>query len=125
MCQTDSNGAVTPGGCGLRAFEYAQVKPVLLLLVKESIFEGERFSRQLFVPSASGGACKMGQGPTDAGYAMCKAAQSFRREGVGPVSISVPMFSALVQQVAKLRSDADVSLISGLTGQHQQWNDGA
>src|ERR1041384_1229860 len=122
MCQADSNGAVTPRCCRLGAFKYAQVKPVLLLLVKEGVFEGERFLCQLLVPRVSGGACEMAQGPADAGYAMCKAAQSFRREGIGPVSMSVPMFSAFVQQVAKLRSDADVSLISGPAGQHKQWN---
>src|SRR6185436_7391735 len=126
MCQADSNGAVTPRWCGLGAFKCAQVTPVLLLLVKEGIFEGERLFCQLRVPRAPGCACEPGQGPADAGYAMCKAAHSFGREDIiGPVSMSVPMFSALVQQVAKLRSDADVSLVSCLAGQHQQWNDGA
>src|ERR1051325_740 len=125
MCQADSNGAMTPRCCRLGAFQYAQVKPVLLLLVKEGVFEGERLLGQLLVPRTPSCAGEPGQGPTDAGYAMCKAAHSFRREGIGRVSMSVPMFSALVQQVAKLRSDADVSLIACLAGQHQQRNDGA
>src|SRR6185295_9672507 len=125
MRQTDSNGAVTPPCRGLEAFEQAQVTPVLLLLVKEGIFEGERLLCQLLVPVAPGCACEPGQGPADTGYAMCETAHPLRREDIGPVSISVPMFSALVQQIAKLRSDAHVSLISCLASQHQQGNDGA
>src|SRR5215467_11179211 len=125
MCQADSNGAVTPRCCGLGPFEPAQVTPILLLLVKEGIFEGERLLCQLLVPRTRSCACESSQGPADAGYAMSKAAHPFRRDGIGPVSLSVPMLSALVQQISKLRSDADVSLISCLAGQHQQWNDGA
>src|SRR5919112_6429291 len=112
MCQADSNGAVTPCCRGLGVFEHAQVKPVLLLLVEEGIFEGERVMCQLFVPRASGCACELGQGPPDAGYAMCKAAHSFRRERMRPVRMSVTMFSALVQPLSNLRSNADVSLVS-------------
>src|SRR6185295_13309693 len=125
MCQADSNGAVTPGCFGLGAFEHAQVTPVLFLLIEERVFEGERLLCQLLVARASSGACQPSQCPPNAGYAMCKAAHSFRRERIGPVSLSVPMFSAVVQQVAELRSDVDVSLISCLAGEHQQWNDGA
>src|SRR6266853_4117499 len=125
MCQADSNGAMAPRCCGFGAFEHAQVTPVLLLLVKEGVFEGERLLCQLLVPSAPGCACEPGQGPADAGYAMCKAAHSFRRVDMGPVSLSVPMFSALVQQVSKLRSHAEETLISSLAGERQQWSDGA
>src|SRR5690349_1017950 len=125
MCEADSNRAVTPRCRGPETVEHAQIKPVLFLLVKEGIFEGKRLLCELLVPCACSCACEPGQGPADAGYAMCKAAHSFRREGMGPVSMSVPMFSALVQQVAELRSDADVSFIACLIGQHQQWNDGA
>src|SRR6478609_3340923 len=125
MCQADSNGAVAPRCCGLGTFKLAQVTPVLLLLVKEGVFEGERFLCQLLVPRAPGCPCQPGQGPADAGYAMGKAAHPFRREGMGPVSLSVPMLGALVQQVSKLRSDAHVTLISCLAGEQQQWNDGA
>src|SRR5881275_1170279 len=125
MCQADSNCAVAPRGCGLGTLEHAQVTPVLLLLVKEGVFEGERLLGQLLVPRAPGCACQPGQGPADAGYAMGKAAHPFRRIAMGPVSLSVPMSSALVQQVSKLRSHAEVTLISGLAGERQQWSDGA
>src|SRR3982750_803413 len=97
MRQADSNGAMAPCCRGLGAFEHAQVTPVLLLLVKEGILEGERLLCQLLVPRAPGCACEPGQGPADAGYAMCKAAHPLWRLGLGPVSLSVPMFSALVQ----------------------------
>src|SRR5215471_8637826 len=102
MCQADADGAVAPCCCGLRVFEHAQVTPVLLLLVKECIFKGERLLCQLLVPRAPSCACEPGQGPADAGYAMGKAAHPPRPLGSGPVSLSVPMFSALVQQVSKL-----------------------
>src|SRR5882724_2783826 len=125
MCQADSNGAVAPRCRGLGVFEHAQVTPVLLLLVKEGVFEGERLLCQLLVPRAPGCACEPGQGPADAGYTMCKAAHPLRRVDMGPVSLSVPMFSSLVQQVSKLGSDADVTLISCFAGEHQQWSDGA
>src|ERR1041385_6433650 len=129
MCQADSNSAVTPRGCGLGTFEHAQVAPVLFLLVKEGIFKGERLLCQLLVPRATGCACQPGQGPANAGNAMGKAAHPFRRVGMAPVSLSVPppvpMLSALVQQVPKLRSDADVALVSCLAGKRQQGNDGA
>src|SRR6185503_17343893 len=125
MCKADSNSAVAPRCHSFGAFEHAKVKPVLLLLVKESIFESKCFLCQLLVLRTRSCAGEMGQGPADAGNAMCKAAHSFRRVGIGPVSLSVPMFSALVQKVSQLRSDTDVSRISCLTGQHQQWNDGA
>ena len=119
MCQADSNGAVAPRRCGLGTFKHAQVTPVLLLLVKEGIFKGERLMCQLLVPRTPGCACEPSQGPADPGYAMRKAAQSFQREGMGPISLSVPMYSALVQQISKLRSDANVSLISCLAGEQQ------
>src|SRR5262249_30213646 len=119
MCQADSNGAVAPGGCGLGAFEHAQVTPVLLLLVKKGVFEGERLLCQLLMPRAPGCASEPSQGPADVGYAMSKAAHPFRRVDMGPVSLTVPMFSALVQQVSKVRSDADVTLISCLVGERQ------
>src|SRR6476646_12184057 len=106
MCQADSSGAVAPRSRGLRAFEHAQVTPVLLLLIKEGVFKGERLLCQLPVPRAPGCACQPGQGPADAGYAMGKAAHSFRRKGMGPVSLAVPlsfpMPGALVQQVSKV-----------------------
>src|SRR6185369_4916144 len=86
MCQADSNGAVAPRCCGLGAFKHAQVTPVLLLLVKEGIFKGKRLVCQLLVPRAPGCVCEPGQSPANAGYTMCKAAQSFRREGMGPIS---------------------------------------
>src|ERR1043165_790486 len=95
MGQADSNGAMTPRGCGFGVFKQTQVNPVLLLLVKEGMFEGERLLGQLLVPRVAGCAREQGHGPADAGYAMCKAAYSFRRERVGPVSMSVPMFSTL------------------------------
>src|SRR5262249_19074695 len=125
MSQADSNRAMAPRCCGLGAFKHAQVKPVLLLFVKESIFEGERLLCQLFVSRVPGCACKPGQGPADAGYAMRKAAHPLRRIGTGPVSLSVPMLSTLVQQLSKLRSHAEVTLISSFVGKPQQWNDGA
>src|SRR4029077_9174897 len=56
---------------------------------------------------------------------MGKAAHPSRRVTTGPVSLSVPMLRSLVQQVSKLRSDADVTLISCLAGERQQWSDGA
>src|SRR5258708_5023274 len=124
MCQSDSNGAVAPRCCGLGTFEHAQVTPVLFLLIKEGVFKGERLLCQLLVTRVPGCAREPGQGPADAGYAMCKAAHPFRRVDMGPVSLSVPMFSALVQQVSKLRSRADVTLISCLAGERQQWSDG-
>src|SRR5690242_14810311 len=106
MCQADSSGAVAPRCRGLRAFEHAQVAPVLLLLIKEGVFKGERLLRQLPVPRAPGCARQPGQGPADAGNAMGKAAHPFRREGMGPVSVAVPlsvsMPGALLQQVSKL-----------------------
>src|ERR1044072_188711 len=125
MGQADSNGAMTPRCCGPGAFEPAQVKPILFLLVKEGLFEGECLLCQLLVPCTRSCVCESSQGPADTSYAMSKAAHSFRRVGIDPVSLSVPMFSALVQQISQLRSDADVSLISCLASQHQQWNDGA
>src|SRR5215469_16937692 len=103
MCQADSNGAVAPRCRSLGLFEHAQVTPVLLLLVKEGVFEGERLLCQLLVPRAPGCACEPAQGPSDAGHAMSKAAHPSRPLGSGPVSLSVPMFSALVQQVSQLR----------------------
>src|SRR5215467_5327243 len=119
MCQADSNGAVTPRCCGLRALDHAQVTPVLLLLVKEGVFEGESLLSYLLVPCTPGCSCEPRQSPADAGYAMSKAAHSCRRVGTGPISLAVPMFSALLQQVSKLRSDADVTLISCLVGERQ------
>src|SRR4029077_2571657 len=56
---------------------------------------------------------------------MGKAAHPSRRVTTGPVSLSVPMLRSLVQQVSKLRSDADVTLISSFAGERQQWSDGA
>src|ERR1041385_5116461 len=105
MRQADSNGAMTPCCRGLGSFEHAQVTPVLLLLVKEGVFERECLLCQLLVPPAASSGWEPSQGPADAGYAMRKAAHPFRRVGMGPVSVSVPIFSALVQQVSKLRSD--------------------
>src|SRR5262249_16828764 len=48
-----------------------------------------------------------------------------RRVATVPISLSVSMCSALMQQVSKLRSDANVTLISSLRGERQQWSDGA
>src|SRR5947209_20017996 len=56
---------------------------------------------------------------------MGKAAHPLRRVATGPVSLSVPMCGALMQQVSKLRSDTNVTLISCLAGERQQWSDGA
>src|ERR1044071_7633570 len=125
MCQSDSNTAVAPRCCGLGTFKHAQVTPVLLLLVKEGVFKGERLLCQLLVPRTPGCACQAGQGPADAGRAMGKAAHPLRRVATGPVGLSVPMCGALIQQISKLRSDTNVTLISCLAGERQQWSDGA
>src|SRR4051794_32140616 len=122
MCQADSNGAVAPGCYGRGASELAQVTPVLLLLIKESVFEGERLLCQFLVPCVPSCACELGQGPADARYAMCKTTHSFGRVRDGPVGLSVLMFSPLAQQVSKLRSHGDEILISCLAGERQQWN---
>src|ERR1051325_10353655 len=125
MREADSHSAVTPGCRGLRVFEHAQVTPVLLLLVKERVFERECLLGQLLVAIIRSGAGEMRQSPADAGYAMCKAAHSFGRVSVGPVSLSVLPSGVLVQQISQLRSDADVALIPCFAGEHEQWSDGA
>src|SRR6185369_10008880 len=125
MCEADSDGAVAPCGYSLGAFEPAQVTPVLLLLVIESIFECKCLSCKLLVLHARSCACEMSQGPADASYAVCKAAHPFRRVALGPVSLSIPMFSVFVQQISNLRSKADVIHISCFARERQQWNDGA
>src|ERR1043165_1842857 len=124
MREADSNGTVTPRRCGFCAFELAQVKPILLLFIEEGIFESKRLLCELLVPCTRSSACESSQGPAHAGYAMSKAAHSFRRDGIDPVSLSVSMLSALDQKISELRSDADVSFISCFAGQHQQRNDG-
>src|ERR1041385_4681318 len=101
MCQADSNRAVAPR-CRGGAFKHAEITPVLFLLVKECVFKGERFLCQLFMLRASGCACKPRQGPADTGYAMGKAAHSFRRVGLRPVSVAISMLRALTQQISKL-----------------------
>src|SRR6201992_1536504 len=102
MCQPDSNRAVAPRCYGCGGTEFAQVTPVLLLLVKESVLESECFLCQLFVPRGAGCACEMSQGPADAGYAMGKAAHAFRRLVTGPASLPVPAFSTLLQEISKM-----------------------
>jgi hypothetical protein len=87
MCQADSDRAMAPRRYGRRVSQLAQVTPVLLLLIKESVFEGERLLCQFLVPRVPSCACEMGQGPADADYAMCKATNSFPRVATGPASL--------------------------------------
>src|ERR1041385_2348342 len=115
MSQSDSNGSMTPGSASFDAFQYAQIPPILLPFIKKSVFKSEGRLCQFLAPSIARYACKQGQGPANAGHAVCKTAQSLRPITMDPVDPPVPPLGALPQQVSELRSHADVALIARLT----------
>src|ERR1041385_9125997 len=78
MSQSDSNGSMTPGSASFDAFQYAQIPPILLPFIKKSVFKSEGRLCQFLAPSIARYACKQGQGPANAGHAVCKTAQSLR-----------------------------------------------
>jgi hypothetical protein len=41
---------------------------------------------------------------------------------MGPIGLSILVLSALVQQIAELRSHVEVTLVACLGGECQQWN---
>src|SRR5437588_12491990 len=114
---------MAPGCRRLEAFEPAQVQPALLLHVEKRIFEGQGFPGQLLVARAPTRASQPGQGPTDPGYAVSKAAHAFRRLAISPVGLAIPALSAFGQKVSEFGSEMDVLPICGAAGQHQQWWD--
>src|SRR6185312_3963377 len=122
MCQANSNRSMAPRCYGRIVAELTQVTPVLFPLVKESVLVCECLLRQLLILSIAGCACKVGQRPADAGDSVGKAAYSFRQIAIRPVSVPVSVFRAFLQQISKLRSNADVTLISRFACKRQQGN---
>src|SRR5579884_2149972 len=97
MCQANSHGPVAPCRDGCSIAELAQVTPVLVLLVIESVLKRKCLLRQLLISRIPGCTRKMGQSPSNAGYSMGKAAHSIRRIGIWPVCLPVLMFGPLMQ----------------------------
>jgi hypothetical protein len=76
--ETDSDGAMAPCRRAPGTFQPAEIYPILLLLVPESVFKGERFPGQLLVLRISSCAREMSQSPANTGNAVGKAPNPFR-----------------------------------------------